>query len=127
VLLVCAEGGDLCTPIIAQLQAFGDLGAVDPFNASGGTPTLAQLLAYDVVLTWSDYVYADSTAMGNVLADYVDAGGKVIDANFAMGTHGWQMGGRFMSENYTAINGTNLGFGTSCLGTYNASHRSWPV
>ena len=122
VLLVCAEGGDPCSPLLAQLQAFGDLSAVDAFDGSSGTPTLAQLQAYDVVVTWTDYTYADPNGMGNVLADYVDVGGKVIPMMFSMGTHGWQMGGRFMSENYTAINGGSFVFATSCLGTFDAGH-----
>jgi PKD repeat protein len=121
VLLVCSDGGT-CEPLRAQLIAFGDLGAVDEFDAMSATPTLAQLQAYDVVVTWTDYTYADPTGMGNVLADYVDGGGRVIPMMFSMGTHGWQMGGRFMTENYTAVNGGNILFGTSCLGTYDPTH-----
>src|SRR4030065_2370116 len=60
--------------------------------------------------------------MGNVLADYVDVGGKVIPMMFSMGTHGWQMGGRFMSQTYTAINGGSFVFATTCLGTFDAGH-----
>ncbi len=120
VLLLHAD--DDASVIQALLQAYGDLGSVDVYNARTSTPTLAELQAYDVVVTWSNYIYGDTTAIGNVLADYVDGGGKVINMMFAMGTHGWQMGGRFMSENYTAMNGTSLSFATICLGTYNAGH-----
>ena len=122
VLLVCSDDPPLCEPIRAQLQAFGDLEVVDAFDARTGTPTLSELEAYDVVLTWTNYVYADPVGMGNVLADYVDAGGKVINLMFAMGTHGWQMGGRFMTEGYTAMNGTSLSFATICLGAYDPTH-----
>ena len=122
VMLVCSDYQPLCEPIRAQLQAFGDLAVVDAFDAQTGTPTLAQLLPYDVVLTWSNYQYADAAGIGNVLADYVDAGGRVINLMFSMGTHGWQMGGRFMTENYTAMNGTTLSFQTLSLGTYDPNH-----
>jgi PKD repeat protein/subtilisin family serine protease len=121
VLLVCADGGT-CEPLRAQLIAFGNLGAVDEFYGDSGTPTLAQLQAYDAVVTWTDYQYADPTGMGNVLADYVDVGGRVIPMMFSMGTHGWQMGGRFMSEGYTAMNGGGFNFAAVCLGTYDPNH-----
>ena len=120
VLLVHSDNN--ANTIQALLQAYGDLGTVSLYDGRIGTPTLAELLAYDVVLTWSNYVYADSVGMGNVLADYVDAGGKVVNLNFAMGTHGWQMGGRFMTEGYTAMDGGGLYFGTVCLGAYNPAH-----
>jgi PKD repeat protein len=121
VLLVCADDNP-CEPIRTQLLAFGDLGAIDVFDARSATPTLPQLQNYDVVLVWSNYVFADPTGMGNVLADYVDAGGRVIDLMFSMGTHGWQMQGRFMSQNYTAVNGTSILYANSCLGTYDPNH-----
>jgi PKD repeat protein len=121
VLLLMADDGN-GEPIRSQLQAFGDLGAVDVYDAYYGTPTLAELQAYDVVLTWSNYHYADPNAIGNVLADYVDAGGRVINLMASMGTHGWQMGGRFMNEGYTAVNGGDGLWSTSCLGTYDPAH-----
>jgi len=121
-LLNADDDNDYGSPIQAMLLAFGDLGAVDLYDARSGTPDLSYLQNYDVVLTWSNYVYADPNAIGDVLADYVDAGGKVINLMFSMGTHGWQMGGRFMSEGYTAINGTSIIYDTSCLGTYDPTH-----
>jgi len=51
---------------------------VDYYDASVATPNLPLLLTYDCVLTWANYAYADSNAFGDNLADYVDAGGKVI-------------------------------------------------
>jgi subtilisin family serine protease len=121
-LLNADEDNDFGSPIQQMLVAYGDLGVVDLFDARFATPTLEQLQAYDVVVTWSNYVYADATGIGNVLADYVDAGGKVVNLMFSMGTHGWNMMGRFMNENYTAMNGTNILFSTSCLGTYDPGH-----
>ena len=32
---------------------------------------------------WSDYPYANPTALGNVLADFVDQGGGVVTATFS--------------------------------------------
>lgn len=79
-------------------------------------PTLAQLQAYSSVLIYSDANFADSTALGNVLADYVDGGGRVVIATFAMNSDGPGIAGRFESEGYlpvtlgpqTGINNDNL-------------------
>ncbi len=123
VLLVAADYDSVYgSPIQQLLQAYGDLGAVDYFDAQYGTPTLEELEAYNVVVTWSNYQYSDPNGIGNVLADYVDNGGKVINLMFAIGTHGWQMGGRFMSENYTAFNGTSISGINACLGDYDPTH-----
>ncbi len=85
----------------AKLAATGTLGIIDIFNTNTGTPALAQLQAYDAVLVYSDLGFQNQAALGNVLADYVDAGGGVVSAVFA----------------------TSAGFGTSRLtgrwaGTY---------
>ena len=55
-------------------------------DAVGQTPTLADLLPYDGVLTWSNASFQDSIALGDVMADYVDAGGAVVVAVFGTTT-----------------------------------------
>ncbi len=71
-----------------KLMATGLFSAVDIINATGigdgvGTPALETLLPYDAVLTWSNTSFDDAVSMGDVLADYVDAGGGVVVAVFA--------------------------------------------
>ena len=105
-----------------QLLPYGDLAGVDSFNARWATPILAELQSYDVVLAWSNYPYADPVAVGDVLADYVDAGGHVIDLMYALGEHGWQMEGRFMDGGYNAIQGGLVKYETSCLGDHSPTH-----
>src|SRR5436190_11678494 len=56
---------------------------VDLFDAGAATPTLQQLQQYDIVFTFSNNVWADSVAIGNVLADYEDGGGVVVVGNHA--------------------------------------------
>jgi hypothetical protein len=71
------------------LQATGLFAAVDIINVTTtgtGTPTLAQLLQYDALLCYTNSSPADNIAWGNVLADYVDAGGGVVVAVFANST-----------------------------------------
>jgi hypothetical protein len=118
-LLIADDGGG--EPLRSRLVAFGDLGTIDVYDARGGTPSLATLLNYDAVITWSNYTYQNPTAIGDVLADYVDAGGAVINMMFAEDPN-WGMFGRFMNEGYTAVKGTGTTYSTSCLGTYDAAH-----
>ena len=55
-----------------QIAAEPGVAAVDYFDAQAGTPTLAQLQPYNIVVAFSNSPYADAVAMGNVLADYAD-------------------------------------------------------
>ncbi|KKM97150.1 hypothetical protein LCGC14_1170970 [marine sediment metagenome] len=95
------------TDIQAKLMATGRFSAVDIINTSsrGRTPSLAELQVYDAVLTWSNVVYGNPTAMGEVLADYVDAGGGVVLAVFANAPSGLRLGGRWISGGYEVIIG----------------------
>jgi hypothetical protein len=107
------------SPILGILQGYGDLGVVGLYDARLSTPTLADLLSYDVVLTWSVEEYDDPAGIGDVLADYVDGGGKVINMNYSTGPPAQQMEGCFMDEGYTAMDGGLVYFGAVCLGNYN--------
>ncbi|MEM8834944.1 MAG: hypothetical protein AAGD00_03895 [Planctomycetota bacterium] len=60
-----------------------DIISVSNAGDSVGTPSLGDLQQYDAVITWSNFSYDDPVAMGNVLADYVDAGGGVVVGLFA--------------------------------------------
>jgi len=112
------------------LEAYGDLGAVDRFDAYHGTPTLAELQAYDVVLTWkySGYYYKSNTSLGDVLAEYVDGGGKVINLNHSMYSSfnpPNALGGKFVDESYTALalsESTAFGSTNLCMGSFDSSH-----
>jgi hypothetical protein len=65
-------------------------GPVDYFNAyTSPTPTLDFLLQYDCVFTWVNYPYYDGYAFGDLLADYVDAGGRVILGQWTLGSFGY--------------------------------------
>lgn len=96
------------SPIQAQLEAYGDLGAVDLFNAASGVPTLEYLQTYDVVLFWTWQAYMDwwsATTMGDRLADYVDSGGKLINLNYSMGMqpNRYPLTGRIVTDDYLAM------------------------
>src|SRR5665213_1688397 len=77
-------------------------------------PTLAQLQEYDSVLVYSDATFNDHVALGNVLADYLDAGGGVVVASFALTTDTYGLAGRIVTGGYMPltfggiISGTNF-------------------
>ena len=88
------------TDVQTRLLASGAFSAVDIINvtASGvGTPTLSALLQYDALLCWTNSSPANNATWGDVLADYVDAGGGVVVAVFANSTltAGRNIGGRW--------------------------------
>ena len=108
------------------LAAYPDLDPVDLFYAYNGTPTLDELLAYDVVLVWGNNCYSDRYAMGDVLADYLDAGGRVIVSvfNWYSESQCYFLSGRFVSDGYSPFvteNSGNRSYWAS-LGGYDASH-----
>ncbi len=103
VLLVAADDTFLYDDVQAKLLATGAFTAVDVFDAQFGTPSLAQLTTYKAVLVWSNFLFADPFALGNVLADYFDAGGRVVLAPGAACT-GVELAGRFITDGYSLIN-----------------------
>ncbi len=91
----------------SKLLDTGEFLVVDFFDASttGVTPTLAQLQDYDAVMVWSNATYASDVDLGNVLADYVDAGGGVVTAVFETSTTtvGRSLLGRWDTDQYWII------------------------
>ncbi|MCG3132209.1 MAG: hypothetical protein FLDDKLPJ_03042 [Phycisphaerae bacterium] len=117
VLIVAAADQVWADEVRNQLNSTGLLGPVDLFDARSGTPTLAQLQNYDSVLTFTDFGYADANAMGNVMADYVDGGGNVVQATFS-----WHssipLSGRWQSGGYSPLTYAGQSSGvTLTLGT----------
>lgn len=102
--------------VTGDLIASGAFGAVDIWDGSASTPTLGDLNAYDVVLLMPDFYWADFTAMGDVLADYVDGGGGVVESIFS-----WTQnrGGRYDTLGYQPmLSPTNEAYaGFDTLGT----------
>jgi hypothetical protein len=74
-------------------------GEVDYFDARVGTPYLSQLTGYDAVFTHGNYSYSDPVLFGNVLADYVDVGGRVILGQYCY----LRLEGRIMQAAYYPV------------------------
>jgi hypothetical protein len=103
-VLYAVPDPNYATDVINKLQQTRLLGNVDSFNVATGTPTAAELGRWDAVLVFNDAGFADSTTLGNRLADYVDQGGGVVEMVFA-NTTSIPLGGRFDTGNYEAIEG----------------------
>jgi hypothetical protein len=110
VALVAADTIRSVQDVKAKLQSEGliDVTVIDVTSGSTSppppTPTLSQLLQYDVVFTWSNYGYVDSVALGNVLADYADQGGGVVQGVFSFNTSAtMRPDGRWRSQAYGAF------------------------
>ncbi len=87
----------------------GKVDTADKYNIyTGALPTLSQLQAFDAVLVWGgSYLWSSQVSidLGDLLADYVDSGGGVVVATFALGSNGgyWIPQGRFASDYYQCI------------------------
>ena len=85
----------LAADVKRSLESTAALAAIDEFDASIGTPALAQLRPYGALLVYSDAPFKDPVSLGNVLADYFDAGGSVVLAAFADAAPATAVQGRF--------------------------------
>ncbi len=85
----------------SKLTGTGDFSTVDMLNCGAGTPSVATLQGYSGVLVYTNDLFSDSAALGNNLADYVDGGGTVVIATFALYNDPYLgVQGRLLSGNY---------------------------
>ncbi|MFO7675853.1 MAG: kelch repeat-containing protein [bacterium] len=118
-LWLYSDYGPPDTTLGVRLMALGD--TLTYLDVRYSTPPLPDLLPYSVVGVHSNYTYADPSALGNVLADYVDAGGGVVVANASFVT-GWALAGRVTTGDYATIGvGGNVTNSTT-MGWHNAGH-----
>jgi hypothetical protein len=102
-------------------------GSCDYFDARASVPTLDFLLNYSCVIVWANFAFLDNVAYGDVLADYVDAGGNVVLGSFCTYTSGNFLSGRIMTAAYNPVvsptgsnhftSSTYAGDGTTCIHT----------
>jgi len=85
----------------SKLNSTGLFTRVDIHDVAAYTPTRGELQQYSAVLVYSDAPFSDSTAMGDVLANYAEAGKGVVVSTFAFySVSNHDLGGRFQSEGY---------------------------
>jgi hypothetical protein len=93
------------TDLEAILDAYDDIEADIYPKASLPAITLADLEGYDIVVTsnntqWLAAAGVEPDVIGDLLADYIDDGGKVIVNQFAYSYDAWKLEGRFIDEQY---------------------------
>jgi hypothetical protein len=72
-------------------------------NGEAFTPTLQELLKSDLVVVSGLNGWGDPVAAGNVLADYVDAGGKLLLLDAALSEGAWGLQGRILGPDYSPV------------------------
>jgi len=75
-LILHCEGGGTLNGVQNNIGTDPFYGSVDYLDGSVALVPLATLQNYTCVFTWNNYQY--QTGQGDELADYVDAGGKVV-------------------------------------------------
>src|SRR4051794_19899448 len=126
VLIAYSDGGNPVSALRDQIAALPGVAAVDPLDAGTTTPSLTTIRSYDVVLTFSNNDYANSTMLGEELATYADEGGVVVEFAFDWdGRAERRLGGRWATAGYSPYNpSTAAVFADTSLGT---SERSSPL
>lgn len=107
------------------LQAYPDTNLVDIFDARLATPLLADLQTYAVIVVIAGNAFVDPVALGDVLADYIDNGGKVVQTVptfYDPFGSGWGLQGRFVTDGYSPFIGTGDWFLSADLGAFDATH-----
>ena len=102
--------GIFCADYSPPVTELNNLGLFNSVTSTyvGQTPTLAQLLAYDSVLAYTNYEPSDPTAFGNVLADYVDAGGHLVISTYGFSSQ-WAIEGRITNAGYAPLTKAAIG------------------
>jgi hypothetical protein len=79
---------------------------IDFWSLQSGLPPVSGLLQHDVVLAFTNATPANSVAIGDRLAEYIDAGGRLVITQGALSDAGTSLGpieGRIMSPGYSPL------------------------
>ena len=107
VLVIAADSVTNVNDAKAKLDGTGLFPVVVAKSITGTTvptPSVEYLNQFDAVMLWTNSTPGDNVALGNNLADYVDAGGGFVNTMFSVGTTttARQLGGRW-DESYQII------------------------
>jgi len=101
ILLVETQSATEFSNFTTALRAEPGVAAVDAFDADASTPNASTLAGYDLIVSTGDSDYQDAALYGNRLADYIDAGGAVIQFAYDnWDNDGAHPTGRFESGGY---------------------------
>jgi Divergent InlB B-repeat domain len=78
ILFVNNQGDGDFTEFIPALRGMPGVATLDTFESSAATPSAEGMASYDLIVNTGDSDYGDQALYGNRLADYIDAGGALI-------------------------------------------------
>lgn len=123
-LAIYSDPSQQSPPAVTQLLATGLFSKVDTFHSYSATPTLAKLQEYDVVLSNNNNTPSNPTALGNVLADYVDAGGALCLSAYSFSSP-WGVTGKITQTGYTPLR--NVGVNGNVSGNIVPTIANHPI
>ena len=106
VAVLGAENATWNADVVSKVRANGSFSRVDSILVNVTFPSLATLQQYSAVLVYSDYRFTDPDTLGNNLASYVDGGGTVVVAYYALPLPPGEppaLGGTFASGGYLPV------------------------
>ena len=124
VLLLAADDAPAVDDVESELLATGNFVTVDiGKRALTTTPLLSELTPWEAVLVWNEDPWDDLDGLGDVLNDYLNAGGAVVLAAHALEVAG-QPGGAFAAGAGSPLlpAGTGAVAGDIDLGVADLSH-----
>ena len=121
VLIIYADANTYPAGLRQSIVTQAGVGQVDAYNGATGTPSLSQLMFYDVVVAYSNSLFSNSTILGDNLALYQDNGGVVVPMVFSF-TDSYNISGDWWAVGYSPFNlGTNR-FVAATLGSFVSGH-----
>ncbi len=81
-----------------RLELFPMGTEINYFNLSS-LPRLSELNEYEVIFVFTDTTPYEPDSLGDVMADYVDGGGKLVMTQYCF-SNTWGMGGEIMTTGY---------------------------
>jgi hypothetical protein len=87
-----------------SVAALSNVSHIDSIDITRQTPNTSYLLLYDMVLMATNTPMVNPTILGDMLADYIDMGGKLCLLNGAFSDGGgWTIRGRITNEAYLPL------------------------
>jgi hypothetical protein len=101
----------------AKLLGTGQFASVSTIDTRSMTPTFWDLQGFNAILVYCNYKHMDRDGLGDVMADYVDFGGRVVCAILDTGDSGdYRMAGRWATDGYLLWDPVGLTSGPATLG-----------
>ena len=111
VLVIVCEGGTASGAPVSQLMASGLFSSVTAHDCASGVPNMSP---YNAVLMYTNHS-PSAGVFGDALANFVDAGGGVVIATYALSSS-WGIGGRIFNSGYSPF-ASGPSSGTNYSGT----------